>query len=246
MNTTVPNMTATTFISRTYRPSRKNVVPLIVLFFIVATSATTAVAKDWPTYRHDNYRSGETDESLDAANLTLDWVWQSAQPPQTAWAGPAKWDAYNDIPRLNSMRNYDAAFHVAVAGDAVYFGSSADDAVRCLDARTGKERWRFTAGGPVRIAPTLSDGKVYFGSDDGTAYCLDGASGKLLWKFNARPDERLVINNGRLISFWPVRTGVAVEDGTAYFCASMLPWKRSYLCAVDAETGKVEDRKSVV
>ena len=240
MNTTVPNMTATTFISRTYRPSRKNVVPLILLFFIVATPATTAVAKDWPTYRHDNYRSGETDESLDAANLALDWVWQSAQPPQTAWAGPAKWDAYNDIPRLNSMRNYDAAFHVAIVGDAVYFGSSADDAVRCLDARTGKERWRFTAGGPVRIAPTLSDGKVYFGSDDGTAYCLDGASGKLLWKFNARPDERLVINNGRLISFWPVRTGVAVEDGTAYFCASMLPWKRSYLCAVDAETGKVE------
>ena len=32
----------------------------------------------------------------------------------------------------------------------------------------------------------------------------------------------------------------AVGGGTAYFGASMLPWECSYLCAVDAETGKPE------
>ena len=207
---------------------------------IFLASAAALPAEDWPTFRHDNYRSAQTDESLDAEKLALDWVWQSPQPPQPAWAGPAKWDAYNDIPRLNSMRNYDAALHVVVSGDAVYFGSSADDTVRCLDARSGKERWRFTAAGPVRIAPTVSAGKVYFGSDDGAAYCLDAETGSLVWKFNPRDDYRKVINNNRLISFWPVRTGITVEEGTAYFCASMLPWKRSYLCAVDAETGRIE------
>ena len=41
-------------------------------------------------------------------------------------------------------------------------------------------------------------------------------------------------------SFWPIRTGVTVDRGTAYFAASMLPWKESYLCAVDATTGKPE------
>jgi len=212
----------------------------IAVWGILLASAASLPAEDWPTFRHDNYRSAQTDESLDAEKLALDWVWQSPQPPQPAWAGPAKWDAYNDIPRLNSMRNYDAALHVVVSGDAVYFGSSADDTVRCLDARSGKERWRFTAAGPVRIAPTVSAGKVYFGSDDGAAYCLDAETGSLVWKFNPRDDYRKVINNNRLISFWPVRTGITVEEGTAYFCASMLPWKRSYLCAVDAETGRIE------
>jgi outer membrane protein assembly factor BamB len=200
----------------------------------------TASAADWPTFRHDNTRSARSSESLPAAELGLAWLWQSAEPPQPAWAGPAKWDAYNDIPRLNSMRNYDAAPHVAVAGEQLYFGSSLDDTVRCLDARSGVERWRFTTEGPVRIAPAVSDDKVYFGSDDGTAYCLNADTGAVVWKFNLRADYRRVINNGRLISFWPVRTGVTVQDGTAYFCASMLPWRRSYLCAVDAETGKVE------
>jgi len=207
---------------------------------IFLASAAALPAEDWPTFRHDNYRSAQTDESLDAEKLALDWVWQSPQPPQPAWAGPAKWDAYNDIPRLNSMRNYDAALHATVAGGKVYFGSSTDDTVRCLDERTGAVLWQFTTDGPVRIAPSIAEGKVYFGSDDGAAYCLDAETGSLVWKFNPRDDYRKVINNNRLISFWPVRTGITVEDGTAYFCCSMLPWKRSYLCAVDAETGRIE------
>jgi outer membrane protein assembly factor BamB len=39
-----------------------------------------------------------------------------------------------------------------------------------------------------------------------------------------------------------VRTGVLVDDGTAYFGASLLPWKKSYLCAVDARDGSSEKR----
>ena len=30
-----------------------------------------------------------------------------------------------------------------------------------------------------------------------------------------------------------------VSDGTAYFAASLLPWKPTYLCAVDAATGEL-------
>ena len=39
---------------------------------------------------------------------------------------------------------------------------------------------------------------------------------------------------------WPVRTGVLVESGQAYFGAALVPWRESFLCAVDAETGKAE------
>jgi len=130
------------------------------------------------------------------------------------------------------MRNYDPVFHVIVAGESVYFGSSADDSVHCLDAATGEERWTYCTDGPVRIAPTYSDGNVYFGSDDGHAYCVRASDGRLVWKFSPRGDGRLVLNNGHLIPFSPCRTGVLIKDGTAYFAASMLPWKDSYLCAV--------------
>ncbi|MDE0938599.1 MAG: PQQ-binding-like beta-propeller repeat protein [Pirellulales bacterium] len=207
------------------------------LLFLLPVLAAVA---EWPTYRHDNARSGQTPESLLPKELGPAWHWKSLRPPLPAWAGPAKWDAYNDIPRLNSMRNYDAALHTTVGGGKVYFGSSIDDTVHCLDAATGAPLWSYTTDGPVRIAPSLAEGSVYFGSDDGSAYCLDAETGALEWKFNPRADYRKVINNNRLISFWPVRTGVTVEEGTAYFCCSMLPWRRSYLCAVDAKTGKVE------
>ncbi len=212
---------------------------LVATTLLLSWAGSLATAADWPTYRHDNFRSGQTSESLDAASLQLSWTWQSAHPPQPAWHGPAKWDAYNDIPRMNSMRNYDRVFHVTVSGDSVYFGSSADDALRCLDTKTGDERWRFTTEGAIRMPPTIADGKVYFGSDDGNAYCLN-EDGSHVWDFNPAPEERRVINNGRMVSFWPIRTGVMVDNGTAYFGGSLLPWKRSYLSALDAATGKAE------
>ena len=102
------------------------------------------------------------------------------------------------------------------------------------------ERWAVTVQGPIRVAPTFADGKLYFGSDDGWAYCLDAKSGKQIWKHHPAPEMSLVLHDGRPISFWPVRTGVVVLEGKAYFGASLFPWKKSYLCAVDAATGKAE------
>ncbi|NOX53427.1 MAG: PQQ-binding-like beta-propeller repeat protein, partial [Planctomycetes bacterium] len=195
-------------------------------------------AEDWPAYRHDNRRSGCTTESFGTEGLKLRWAWRSPIPPQPAWYGPAKWDAYADVRGLRSMRNYDPVFHVIAAEGRVWFGSSADDTLRCLDLATGQEKWSYTADGPIRIAPTYVAGRVYFGSDDGHAYCLDAADGRLLWKFAPGQRDRLILNNGRPIPLWPVRTGVLVADGTAYFAAGLLPWRPTYLCAVDAVTGQ--------
>ena len=76
---------------------------------------------DWPSFRHDSSRSATTKESLPTAELVPAWTYQSPHPPQPAWAGPAKWDAYARIRDLSSMRNYDSVFHVAVVGDSLYF-----------------------------------------------------------------------------------------------------------------------------
>jgi len=209
-------------------------------WLIVLGCCGSLLAGDWPTFRHDNARSGVSPEALPAAALQQHWVHRSPGPPQPAWAGPAKWDAYHNIRTLRSMRNYDPVFHVAVAGDSLWFGSSADDSVRCLETATGEERWRFTTDGPVRIAPASVGDKLYFGSDDGFAYCLRAADGELLWKHTPVAAQRRILNNGRLISPWPCRTGVLVDGGTAYFATGMFPWKESYLCAVDAASGKPE------
>ena len=122
------------------------------------------------------------------------------------------------------------------------------DLVRLLGRRFGplpRRRHRqtamaYTTDGPVRIAPTGADGLLYFGSDDGHAYCLKADDGSLVWKHAPGSRQRLVLNNGRPIPLWPCRTGVLVDGGTAYFAAGMLPWQDSYLCAVDARTGKPE------
>ena len=220
---------------------------LPVLMVLVPASILSAA--DWPTYRHDNRRSGLTKENIDVKTLGLSWQWHSPLPPQPAWAGPAKWDAYAGIRGLKSMRMYDPVFHVISAKGRAYFGSTADDSVHCLDAKTGKELWRYTTDGPVRIAPTYYSGRLYFGSDDGHAYCLNATTGQLRWKFNpsrhagqattTNNHTHRIVHNGRFIPFWPCRSGLLVQNGTAYFSASLFPWHPSYLCAVDAINGSI-------
>ncbi|MBX3731856.1 MAG: PQQ-like beta-propeller repeat protein [Verrucomicrobiae bacterium] len=203
---------------------------------LLAILAFRLPATDWPTYRGDYARSGVSPDPLPA---TLDeaWVWRSPQPPRPAWQGEAKWDGWNKVFDLKARQTFDHAFHAVVAGDRVVFGSSADDQVRCLDARTGRELWTCFTEAPVRLAPTIHDGKVYAGSDDGHVYCLDLADGRLLWRVLVAPEDRRIPGNGRLISTWPVRTSVVVQDGLLYTTAGMFPSEGVHLVALDAATG---------
>ncbi|UCG49883.1 MAG: PQQ-binding-like beta-propeller repeat protein [Phycisphaerales bacterium] len=196
----------------------------------------SAAAEDWPTYMHDNRRSGVSAQTLPLEDLEQAWVYYSPSPPQMAWDGGHPWDSYAGNMQV-PMRDFDTAFFVSAVGDLVYFGSSVTDSVHCLDARTGKEEWFFHTDGPVRYPPSFDDGRLYFTSDDGYAYCINAADGAFVWKYSPSHDDRLIGNNGSLIPMWPIRTGAAVMDGKAYFAASLAPWEESYLCAVDASTG---------
>lgn len=216
--------------------------------FLAATAAFgpltyRAEAASWPTYQSDAARSGVTDESV-RVPLEEGWHWTSPHRPQPAWGGEAKADLYNKVYDMPHRQDFDHAFHVAVAEGCVVFGSSADDKVYCLDAATGRERWTFYTEGPVRLAPTLNEGRVFVGSDDGFVYCLQLANGALVWKHRPGRDGTRIPGNGRVISPWPVRTGVLLLDGLAYCGAGMFPSEGVYLCALDAATG--EERWKVV
>ncbi len=208
-------------------------------FFVFSTYLllTTNFAADWPTYRSDNARSGVTQSEIQFP-LKEVWAYRTPHVPIQAWPGPAKWDGYHKIQGLKDRMVFDRALHVVGKGQRVYFGSSVDDKVYCLDLKTGKKLWEFYTEGPVRLAPSLDSDRVYIGSDDGYVYCLSQAKGELHWKKRVGPKDLRLPGNGRMISLWPVRSSVVVLDGKAYAAAGVLPWEQVILKAFDAKTGE--------
>ncbi|MBT3377709.1 MAG: PQQ-binding-like beta-propeller repeat protein [Lentisphaerae bacterium] len=191
-------------------------------------------ADDWPTYRHDNQRSGVTVEKL-VLPLAPAWTFVPPHAPEPAWEAP------RDVPVEGILElgrvQFDDAYHVAVADGTVFFGSSVDHRVMALDAATGSVRWSVFTEGPVRLAPTVAGGRVYVGSDDGFAYCLQAGSGSLAWKQRIGPRPDRLLGHGKMTSVWPIRTGVLVDAGTAYCGAGIWPAEGVYMQAMKADTG---------
>ena len=192
---------------------------------------------DWPTHLRDNQRTGLVTYDLKLP-LHLNWVYEQPTPPAPAWPAPAKQDFWHKKFNLKARVVYDRSSHLVSAGGRVFFGSSSDDTIYCLSARTGEKLWSYTTEGPVRLAPTIVGDRILAGSDDGHVYCLSTADGKLLWKHRGVDNDRRIPGNERIISIWPVRTGVLVDEGTAYFCAGLFPEQGVYQIAVDVQTGK--------
>ncbi|MGD0094255.1 MAG: PQQ-binding-like beta-propeller repeat protein, partial [Planctomycetota bacterium] len=208
------------------------------LCLLCFAAALTAQANDWPASGHDNARTAAAEEPL-RLPLRQAWVHWAAQPPSPAWPAAARQDYWHKLLNLTPSVTYDRVFQVAAARGAVFFASSAGDEICCLDAATGARRWSFVTEGPVRLAPTLAGDKVLAGSDDGWVYCLAAADGTLAWRYRLGPREARLPGNGRMISRWPVRTGILVENGTGYCAGGLFPVTEGvYLAAFDVATGR--------
>ena len=204
-------------------------------------AATTVRADDWPTYLKSNARVGAVAESL-AFPLSRQWIASPSEAPEKSWPGPQNREF--EKKKLRSRMTFDDAFHVAIVGDRLFYGSSVDHQMRCVDLTSGEVVWTFFSEGPIRLAPTVFDGRVYFGSDDGHAYCVDAADGVLVWKQRPGPDGSRLLGRQQMISRWPVRTGIAVQaddqhGAVAYFGAGIFPHEVVFLYAVNAATGEL-------
>jgi eukaryotic-like serine/threonine-protein kinase len=101
----------------------------------------------------------------------------------------------------------------AFADDTIFVGSW-DSYFYAIDAKSGKEKWRFHGGEDALIhnqvgfqsSPAVVDGVVYTGCRDAQLYALDATSGKEKWKF----DNQLS---------WVI-TSPAVLNGRVYFATS--------------------------
>ena len=184
---------------------------LFLLFVFLLLPQNSLFAENWPTFKHDVYRTGISTEKVKLP-LYLQWAYIMRQPPVAAWGKAG----------VNINFKFDWASEIIAVDGRIYFGSTTDDKVYCLDAVTGREIWAFYTEGPVRFAPMVTGDKLVFGSDDGAVYCLDKLNGTLLWKYNPRPNAFRIGGNGRIISNWPIRTDVLVVNEAAYFYTGLL------------------------
>ena len=176
-----------------------------------ATDAAGNGERDWPTYRHDNLRSGFSNNRV-GEKLSEKWA--------TKLEG-----------KLSA---------VTLAENKLFVARVDAHEVVALHAKTGKELWRFTTGGRVDSPPSIHDGRAYFGSADGWVYCLRASDGALVWRFRAAPEDRRLMAYEQLESVWPVHGSVLIRENQIYFVAGRSNFLDGGMrwFALDALTGK--------
>lgn len=202
---------------------------------ILCLTSLSATASDWPTEGGNNSRTFATTDNLQIP-LVAKWEVDAPAAPRLAWSS-SEGRMMEGLKQAGRIR-FDDAFRTVVAGERVYWGSTVDHGVHCRDLATGKIIWSRFTGGPVRLSPTVFEGRVYFGSDDGRAYCVDAETGNVVWMRRVAPRDEWIIARGEMISKWPVRTGVTIHNGVAYFGAGIFPHEDIYLYGVDPATGR--------
>jgi glucose dehydrogenase len=151
--------------------------------------------------------------------------------PKRAW--PHQWDHRGKL-------DFDVSYSPVVAGQRIFVPSNVTDSVTAYRIDDGAELWRFYTDGPVRLAPAVWNGSVYFVSDDGHLYCVSAETGALAWKFRGGPSDHRLLGNERIINLWAARGGPVVKDGTIYFAAGIWPLHGVFIYALDAESGDVK------
>ncbi len=204
---------------------------------LIIFSAYSAFASDWPCFGGDKNHSFVSSEII-SSKMYLQWSYTASKKPAPAWPEPARQDFWHNVGIITPAVTYDRAFDPVIADGKLYFGSSADDSIRCLNAETGKLIWKFYTEGPVRLAPVIHENKIYFGSDDGCVYCLNDEDGSIIWKKRCSREDYRIAGNERIISLWPVRTGVFINNEILYTTSGIFPNQGVFVKALDADTGK--------
>ncbi|MCA9177589.1 MAG: PQQ-binding-like beta-propeller repeat protein [Planctomycetales bacterium] len=172
----------------------------------------------WPTFRHDNLRSGSTETDV-SGDLQSRW---------TADLGG----------NLTSL---------VMSGGRVYVAQTDRHTLHALNAKDGAKAWSYTAGGRIDSPPTIERGHVLFGCADGNVYCLRADDGELVWRLQAAPEHRKLMAFDQLESVWPVHGSVLAQEGQAFFVAGRSNFLDGGLWwfKVDVSTGDILSRQRI-
>jgi len=167
---------------------------------------------DWPTFRHDNGRSGYARTDV-PAEIEQSW----------------KKDFGTKISQPT------------VAGGKLFLSAIDEHTIYALDAASGRQIWHFVADGRVNSSPTIYKGLATFGCADGCVYALTADDGQLAWKFQAAPSARRLVSYGQPESVWPLAGSTLIQDGRLYCVAgrSMFLDGGLRMLILNPETGRL-------
>jgi len=187
-----------------------------------ADSANTAEAADWPShgrgYFEQRYSPLDQIHSGNVARLAPAWVYTTGE-----------------------TRGHEAT---PIVVDGVLFATSTWSIVFALDAKTGRELWRYDPKVPrwkgrdaccdaVNRGVAVWQGRVYVGALDGRLIALDARTGTLRWEVQTTdPAKSYTITGAPRV----VKDLVVIGNGGAEFGV------RGYFSAYDAATGALRWR----
>ncbi|KKM24272.1 hypothetical protein LCGC14_1606780 [marine sediment metagenome] len=180
-------------------------------------SVAAPAEDDWPMYRHDMRRSAHTAGKIPAGKLVVLWN-ENPLPAPSGQAGTAPSGVLRNDWGLNKVFG-DPVSQPTVAEGKVFVSLTHAQQVVAMDARTGREIWRFLAPARLDVSPTIHKGLCLVGCNDGWVYALRSDDGRLVWRFRAAPAARRMVAYGQVESAWPVTGGVLVAGDSAYVVA---------------------------
>jgi outer membrane protein assembly factor BamB len=156
----------------------------------LTSGASVSGADDWPTFRHDNKRSGSSQQEI---------------PPKVA----EQWSAELGG-RLTSP---------VIADGRVFVAKIDEHTLYALGQASGETQWSYTIGARIDSPPSVNSGRVVFGGADGWVYCLRASDGELVWRYRAAPLDRRTMAYEQLESLWPVHGSVLIREGSVWCVA---------------------------
>jgi outer membrane protein assembly factor BamB len=126
---------------------------------------------DWASFRNNNCRTGVTDAS---ASMKLAYY---------KWSFKTSGTRISSSPSVADV-DLDGYPEVLIGGE--------DARLYCLNASSGKVKWRFQTQGPIQSSPAIGDInydgnlEIVVGSNDGRIYAIAGKTGTQLWKYATR------------------------------------------------------------
>ena len=108
-----------------------------------------------------------------------------------AWTWPAMSPLWTFIPKGKKSRSSDIGGGLGVSGDTLYIVDGVGQVIAVV-AETGKVKWRAETVVPGRSAPTIVDGRVFFGTIDERLFALNAETGEQIWTYQATEADTVI------------------------------------------------------
>lgn len=202
--------------------SASNVVPHLAL------SATPSLRWSTNIGRGNSDRSRITSEPVVAGGVVFTLDAASVVRANSSSDGGLIWSA-ELLPLLDKSGVEGFGGGIAFENGTLFVGTGFGEML-ALSAATGAVQWRYEFDAPIRSAPTVADGRVFFVTRNDIAHALRATTGELLWSIpGPRATNASILGgaspavNGTLVVF-PFGTGRlfgVATDGTGRWQADV-------------------------